>query len=210
VRIGGTPGSPAPPGIAARHDVDLDRRRLGHADHGVGVEVSLYHATLVDGDLSVQRGAQAEHDAALHLRLDLTVFTAWPQSTAQTTRGTRTAPSESTATSATSTHTVGSPLRHRNAATPACRQRRAPPGLLGRELERPPVARFVTQQLAPQHGHRIAGTPLRLKSDRSRRGSTDSLIDGASTHASRAGRRTLTLDRSARPGGRSAYHTMAS
>src|SRR6266699_6392220 len=56
--------------VATRHDVDLHHGHLGQAEHAVVMEVALLHAALVDRDLAPQRGRQAVHDGALHLRFD--------------------------------------------------------------------------------------------------------------------------------------------
>src|SRR5262245_3876375 len=50
------------------YQVDLDPRRLVDAQHPVIAEVRLLDAAVLDGDLAVERGRQAEHDPALHLR----------------------------------------------------------------------------------------------------------------------------------------------
>src|SRR5208282_4054982 len=57
----------APGGAAARHDVDVDLRRLGEAHHAVGVEIALLRHAVLHGDLSIKRGAEPEDRAALHL-----------------------------------------------------------------------------------------------------------------------------------------------
>src|SRR6185312_5887426 len=85
------------------------------------------------------------------------VFTACPQSTAQTTRGTRTEPSASTDTSATSTHTVGP---HSASAMPRLRpagsgapqpERVAAAG--GRDL----VEKTLGHEAVVRHTHRAPG-----------------------------------------------------
>ncbi len=64
-------GSPTPPDLLrARHDVHLDLRHLVHAQHRVVVEVRLLHAPVLEGELAVQRRAEAEGDAGLDLRRD--------------------------------------------------------------------------------------------------------------------------------------------
>ena len=56
--------------LAALDDVNLDLRRLVDAQHAVVVEVGLLDAALVDGDLAIERGGQAEDQPALELRHD--------------------------------------------------------------------------------------------------------------------------------------------
>src|SRR5690242_3609993 len=51
----------------ALYDTDVNLRRLVHAEHAVIAEVRLLNATLLDRDFPVQRSGQAENDAALHL-----------------------------------------------------------------------------------------------------------------------------------------------
>ncbi|MEJ2256347.1 MAG: hypothetical protein P8X98_04975, partial [Woeseiaceae bacterium] len=55
-------------GRVAADQFDLDLRRPVHAHDPVVVEVALHRAAVLDGDLAVQRGAEAVDDAALHLR----------------------------------------------------------------------------------------------------------------------------------------------
>src|SRR6266436_9184628 len=50
------------------HQVHADPRRLVNAQHTVIAEVGLLDATVLDRDLAMERGRQAENDAALHLR----------------------------------------------------------------------------------------------------------------------------------------------
>src|SRR5262245_27139336 len=52
------------------HQVDPDPRRLADAQHPVVAEVGLLDTAVLDRDLAMQRGGQAEDDAALHLRAD--------------------------------------------------------------------------------------------------------------------------------------------
>ena len=56
--------------LAALDDMDFDLRRLVDAQHPVVVEVRLLHPALLDGDLAVERGGEAEDEAALELRRD--------------------------------------------------------------------------------------------------------------------------------------------
>ena len=56
--------------LAALDDVNVDLRRLIDAQHAVVVEVGLLDAPLVDGDLAVERGGQAEDQPAFELRHD--------------------------------------------------------------------------------------------------------------------------------------------
>src|SRR6266851_10386623 len=51
-------------------DVDLDRRRLIHAQYLVGVEIGLLDTSVFDGDLAIERRRDAEDNRALDLRLD--------------------------------------------------------------------------------------------------------------------------------------------
>src|SRR5206468_11506341 len=62
--------SDAPLRVGARHDVHLDHRHFGEAQHPVVVEIALLHPALVDPDLTPQRGGETVHDRALHLRFD--------------------------------------------------------------------------------------------------------------------------------------------
>src|SRR6266516_5033093 len=57
--------------LGARHHVHLHDGHLVDVHHRVVGEVALLHPAAVDGDLAVQRGGEAVHDAALDLRLDL-------------------------------------------------------------------------------------------------------------------------------------------
>src|SRR5262245_12890039 len=50
------------------HEYDVDSRHLVDAQHPVVAEVGLLDAAVLDGDLAVKGGRQAEDDAALHLR----------------------------------------------------------------------------------------------------------------------------------------------
>ena len=69
--IDGAPGSPTPVGGSARrHDMHLDRRHLVDAQRRVVVEVRLLDDAVLERDRAVQRGGQAEADAAFHLRAD--------------------------------------------------------------------------------------------------------------------------------------------
>jgi hypothetical protein len=81
--------------------VDFDGRRLVHAQDLVGIEIALLDTAVLQRDLAIERRCDAEDDRALDLRLDVSGLTTMPQSTAQTTRRTRTAPSFDTSTSAT-------------------------------------------------------------------------------------------------------------
>ena len=56
--------------LAALDDMNLDLRRLVDAQHAVVMEVGLLDASLVDGDLAVERGGQAEDQPAFELRHD--------------------------------------------------------------------------------------------------------------------------------------------
>ena len=56
--------------LAALDDMHVDVRHLVDAQHAVIVEVGLLHAALLDRDLAVQRGGQAEDQPALQLRDD--------------------------------------------------------------------------------------------------------------------------------------------
>src|SRR5712691_6248613 len=51
-------------------DVDLDRRRLIHAQDLVGIEVGLLDTAVFESDLAIERRRDAEHDCALDLRPD--------------------------------------------------------------------------------------------------------------------------------------------
>ena len=50
--------------------MDLDGRRLIHAQHLVGIEVGLLDTAVLQRDLAIERGRDAEDDRALDLRLD--------------------------------------------------------------------------------------------------------------------------------------------
>jgi hypothetical protein len=50
--------------------VDLDGRRLIHAEHLVSIEVGLLHTAVLERDLTIERGRDAEDDRALNLSLD--------------------------------------------------------------------------------------------------------------------------------------------
>ncbi len=52
----------------ARHDVDVDLRRLMQTQHTVLVEIPLLRAPILERDVAPQRGRQAKNDAALELR----------------------------------------------------------------------------------------------------------------------------------------------
>ena len=96
------PGSPMPPGASPLGTMCTSTfGRLVDAQDLVGVEVALLDAAVLERDLPVQGCGQPVHDAALHLRVTVSGLTTVPQSTAQTTRSTRTLPSSATATSAT-------------------------------------------------------------------------------------------------------------
>ncbi len=49
--------------------MDLDGRYLIHAEHSVSVEVGLLDAAVLQGDLTIEGGRDAEDDRALNLRL---------------------------------------------------------------------------------------------------------------------------------------------
>ena len=76
-RVGDRRGDGRGPGLAdaahlgaALDDVDLDLRHLVDAQHAVVVEVALLDPAVLEGDGAVERRAEAEGDAALHLGLD--------------------------------------------------------------------------------------------------------------------------------------------
>ena len=50
------------------HQIHLDRRRLVDAQHAVVVEIALFDAAILEGDFVEERGREAKHDAAFHLR----------------------------------------------------------------------------------------------------------------------------------------------
>src|ERR1700722_9918541 len=51
-------------------DVNLDGRRLVHAENLVRMEVGLLHTAVLERDLTIERRSDAEDDRALNLRLD--------------------------------------------------------------------------------------------------------------------------------------------
>src|SRR5580704_19300935 len=51
-------------------DVNLDGRRLVHAENLVSIEVGLLHTAVLERDLTIERRSDAEDDRALNLRLD--------------------------------------------------------------------------------------------------------------------------------------------
>jgi hypothetical protein len=55
-------------GASARDNVDLDHRRLIHAQHLIGIEIGLLHTTVSEGDFAIERRGNAEDDPALNLR----------------------------------------------------------------------------------------------------------------------------------------------
>ena len=68
---GATPGSPTPVGGFGRlHDMHLDLRHLVDAQHLIGVEVGLLDLAVLQRDRAIERRAEAEADAAFHLRRD--------------------------------------------------------------------------------------------------------------------------------------------
>ena len=72
VSAGATPGAglaDAAGRLAALDEMDLDRRRLVDAQHAIVVEVALLDAAVLERDLALQRGGEAEDDAAFDLRL---------------------------------------------------------------------------------------------------------------------------------------------
>src|SRR5258708_35562822 len=50
--------------------MDLDDRHLGLAQNLIGVEIALLDPPILERDLAVERGGEAEYDGALHLHLD--------------------------------------------------------------------------------------------------------------------------------------------
>lgn len=56
--------------LGAMHDVHLDDRRLVHPEDFVCIEIGLLDASVLEGDLAIERRRDAEHDCALDLRLD--------------------------------------------------------------------------------------------------------------------------------------------
>ena len=101
--IAEVPASPIPPGDSEL--LTMWTSIVGclvHAHDLVGIEIGLLHTAVLDRDLAVERGRGAEDDSALDLCSTVSGLTAIPQSTAQTTRRTRTAPSFETSISATS------------------------------------------------------------------------------------------------------------
>ena len=69
-RDGGADLAEAAGRLGALDAIDLDLRRLVHPQIAVVVEVALLDGAVLQGDVAVQRGAQAEEQAALNLRLD--------------------------------------------------------------------------------------------------------------------------------------------
>src|SRR2546427_2810235 len=55
-------------GVGALDDIHLDRRRFVEAQCAVVVEVRLFDSAILEGNAVMQRGTQAEDQAALHLR----------------------------------------------------------------------------------------------------------------------------------------------
>src|SRR5262249_43550466 len=55
-------------GLQVLHQHDVDPRRLVDTQHAVVAEVRLFDTAVLDRDLAVKGGRQAEDDAALHLR----------------------------------------------------------------------------------------------------------------------------------------------
>src|SRR5579863_1801937 len=53
-------GYAAPHLAAAGYDMDVDLRGLREAHHAIGIEIALYCSAVLDRDLAVERGAQAE------------------------------------------------------------------------------------------------------------------------------------------------------
>jgi len=62
----------APRRLLARDPIHLHGGYLVHAQVPVVMKVALLHGTILQGDGAVERGAQAEQHAALHLRLGRT------------------------------------------------------------------------------------------------------------------------------------------
>src|SRR5262245_3336991 len=54
--------------LTALHEMNLDRRRLVHAQHAIGIEIRLLHSPLVECDLAVEGRRHAENESALDLR----------------------------------------------------------------------------------------------------------------------------------------------
>ena len=151
--------------LAALDDVDLDRRRFINAQHPVIVEVRLLHPAFLDRDLAPQRRGQAEDQPALKLRhngvgVDGNAGVDGAGDTPQM----------------HGTHVIDLGFNHRrneaaegrlraHATADAGRQRLAPAGFLGDELERGLQPRRAVEHIvvradaAPEaggHGGRLA------------------------------------------------------
>src|SRR6266403_709892 len=57
----------APDVSTARHQMDVDPRRIRKAHHAISVEIALHSGAILDRDLSVQRGRQTKDHGALSL-----------------------------------------------------------------------------------------------------------------------------------------------
>src|SRR4029077_1155183 len=58
---------PAPDISTARHQMDVDPRRICKAHHAISVEIALHRGAILDGDLSVECGRQTKDHGALGL-----------------------------------------------------------------------------------------------------------------------------------------------
>ena len=86
------PASPIPPGGSELWIMQPSMAGI-HAQHLVAIEVGLLDTAVLQRDLTIECRRDVEDDGALDLRVDVSGLTTVPQSTAQTTRRTRTAPS---------------------------------------------------------------------------------------------------------------------
>jgi len=116
-------------------DMDLDGRPSFMRRILVRIEVGLLDTAVLDCDLTIERRRDAEDDRALDLRPDGVGLMTVPQSTAQTTRRTRTVPSSATSTSADLRHIGPEHELDGDAATGSFRQWLPQPALIRGKIE---------------------------------------------------------------------------
>ncbi len=143
--------------LAALDDMNLDLRRLVDAQHAVVVEVGLLHAPLVDGDLAIERGGQAEDQPAFELRDDGIGI----DGNAGIDRGGDAAQMHLALFVDFRLHhgrdETGERRLHADAASDARRQRLAPAGFLRREIERGEKARLFSKHRPAEIDRILAG-----------------------------------------------------
>ena len=143
--------------LTALDDVNLDLRRLVDAQHAIVVEIGLLHPSLVDGDLAVECGGQAEDQPAFELRHDRIGI----DGDAGIDRGRDAAQMHLALFVDFRLHhgcdEAGERRLHADAAPDARRQRLAPVGFFRRQIERGEKARLVSKHRPAEVDRILAG-----------------------------------------------------